>query len=353
VRKSGAPQTSKADEYGYLAGSFAELGTLLLAYYFPQVYEAAIKRAESKRVPLDQGIKELVGLSPLELSLEVIEALELPPFYKDILQAAVSGKASSAVQGLPNERIDIERIASSVKASRNIATVIVSSKNRAELDRVLEQTKASLDIPGKLLEQVVGDLPEVFKKQCDSIELSLPALPAYIAGYLESAKGDSAKPKEADEFSQYVDEIRQAVESGESTASVVTTVMETLAWNLKFDRVLLLLVVSGKRKLSGRMLLGSSAESLDAKSIERTIDSRLDTAPDITAFKEGRPIFQGEPLLPNGWPLVAIPVGFGQRAIGVIYADRLPPNDKELSAREQAAISVLAELLDRSVSLSA
>ena len=49
---------------------------------------------------------------------------------------------------------------------------------------------------------------------------------------------------------------------------------------------------------------------------------------------------------------MACPIGFGPRAIGVIYADRIGANAPELIAREQAAIGVLAELLDRSVSVS-
>jgi HD-like signal output (HDOD) protein len=353
TKKNVGPQSSKSDECGYLAGSFAELGTLLLAYYFPQAYEAAIKRAEAKKVSLEQSIKELVGLSPLELSLEVLQSLELPEFYKDILNAAVAQKApNGGGVALPHEKNEINRIASSVQVSRQIATVIVTSKNRADLDRVLEHTKTQVDISVKALDQLIGELPEVFKKQCDSIELTLPALPAYVSSYLESNRSnETVKPKQTDQFMQYVEEIRQAVESGESTASVITTVMETFAWNLKFDRVLLLLVTSSKRKLTGRMLLGNGG-AIDPKQVERLIEGSSSADPDSVAFKEGRPVFHGDPILPNGWPFVAMPVGFGQRAIGVIYADRLPPNDAELNSREQAAISVLAELLDRSVSLS-
>ena len=44
--------------------------------------------------------------------------------------------------------------------------------------------------------------------------------------------------------------------------------------------------------------------------------------------------------------------GFGQRAIGVIYADRVNSVAQELDAREQAAIGMLAELLDRSISVN-
>jgi HD-like signal output (HDOD) protein len=352
---SAAP--SKSDECGFLAGSFAELGTLLLAYYFPQVYDSALKRAEQKRVDLQQAIREITGLSPLQLSLEVVNALDLPEFYRNVLQASLGKATESAGTGLPTERLEIARVAKSVQSAQDISDVLVTSKNQQDLERVLASVKANLNIATKAVERIVGELPQVFKKQCECIELTLPALPPFVSTYLEpdKAEGAAAGKKDApgtDEFMQYVDEIRQAVESGESTASIITTVMETLAWNLRFDRVLLLLLGSGRKRLAGRMLLVKTG-NLDPRKIERPLDAEASPrACDAQAFKEGRSVFRGDPVLEGGWPIVAIPIGFGQRAIGVIYADRAGENPAELSEREQAAIAVLAELLDRSVGMS-
>lgn len=347
---------SKSDECGFLAGSFAELGTLLLAYYFPQVYESAVRRAEQKRVDLQQSIREITGLSPLQMSLEVVNALDLPPFYKDILQASLGKLPEPAPGSLPTERNDVVRIAKSVQSAREISDVLVTSKNQAELERVLASVQTNLNMQTRSLERIIGELPQVFKKQCECIELTLPSLPPFVSDYAQ-AKSDGARPSAVpssatDEFMQYVDEIRQAVEGGESTASVITTVMETLAWNIRFDRVLLLLLGQGRRRLLGRMLLGKS-DTIDPKKIERVVGPDAPTAaPDAAAFREGRPIFRGDPVLEGGWPLAAIPIGFGQRAIGVIYADRTASDAPDLSEREQAAILVLAELLDRSVGMS-
>ena len=129
--------------------------------------------------------------------------------------------------------------------------------------------------------------------------------------------------------------------------------METFAWSLNFDRVLLMLLGQGKKELTGRMILGLVKDNFDPKSIQRKIgESASSYAPDALAFKESRPIFNGDPIFEDGWPFAAIPIGFGQRSIGVIYADRINPTDDEVSGRDQAAIGVLAELLDRSVSLN-
>lgn len=352
---------TRTDEYGYLAGSFYELGSLLLAFYFPQIYDAAVKRAEWKCLEVGQGIKEITGLSPIQLSLEVIEALDLPPFYREVLRACEPPTGESPVQtkpltasGLP----DITQIGRSVNAAKSISEVVTAGKSRQELEQVLDQVKNKFGFDAQFLNKVMAELPAIFKDHCSCLDLQLPALPEFVMSYREG--GEMLSPRgqldEDSQFNQFVSEIRQAVESREPTASIITSVMETFAWSLGFERVLLLLVASAKTKLVGRLLLGN-VPNFDPKKLERPLGSRAGSqAPDAVAFNESRPVFNGEAIFSGGWPLAAIPIGFGQRAIGVIYADRDSSKQdgvKELSAREQAAIGILAELLDRSLSLQA
>ncbi len=346
-------EAHKGDETGYLAGSFLELGTLLLAYYFPQLYETAIKRAETKKQEVSKAIEEIVGLSPIDLSLEVINALNLPDYYK---QTLISTKAIEQGQVTSNSTpINAsEKLAQSLFASQKISGVLVHNPHKADLDQALTQLKSRLKFDAAILTNVLTEVSISFKNHCSSIELSCSPLPDFVAAYSQPStveSGDPAENVKGSQFGAFVDEIREAVENREPTASIITRVMETFAWNLNFDRVLLLLVAPGKKKLQGRMMLGS-IENFDPKTFERPlIDGVSEFAPDYKAYKEGRPVFTGDPLLENGWPLVAIPIGFGTRLIGIVYADRSSGTDSEISAREQAAIGVLAELLDRSVSL--
>lgn len=344
-------------ESGYLAGSFAELGTLLLAYYFPQIYESAVKRAESKKVELEQSIQEITGLTPLKISIEVIKALDLPEIYIKVLESADSSAQDYSAKGLPPDQQDILSMSKSVSASRSIVTVVTSNKGQQTLNATLNSLESKFKIDLKLLNKVVGSLPTLFKDHCSTIELNLPPLPEYIASYAtldkpQSEAKESEKVKEEqNQFAQFVDEIRQSVEAREPTASIITTVMETFAWGLNFDRVLLLLISANKRSLQGRMLLGKVDNFDPAQFIRPIGEEAAPNAPDAQAFKVGRPVFNGEPVFENGWPLTAIPIGFGQRALGVIYADKLSASNSELTSREQAAIGVLAELLDRSISI--
>ena len=343
----------KGDETGYLAGSFLELGTLLLAYYFPQLYETAVKRSESKKQEVSKSIEEIVGLSPVDLSLEVISALNLPEYYKQTListKAIEHGQVTSSSTPLSAS----EKLGQALYASQKISGVLVHSRQKSELDQTLGQLKGRLKFDQSIFANVLAEVSTSFKNHCSSMELSCQPLPDFVATYGQTAGTDPGHDGQNDEgvvFGAFVDEIREAVENREPTASIITRVMETFAWHLSFDRVLLLLVGPGKKKLQGRMMLGS-VENFDPKTFERSLTEGVsEYSPDFMAFKEGRPVFTGDPLLPNGWPLVAIPVGFGSRLIGVLYADRSSGKDSEISAREQAAIGVLAELLDRSVSL--
>jgi HD-like signal output (HDOD) protein len=350
-------RSSKSDEQGYLAGSFAELGTLLLAFYFPQVYEAALKRSDVKKQEIGQSIKEITGLSTAQLSLEVIEALDLPPFYKEVLtaQEAVENNLPPPPYTGPG---DPTRLAKSVAAAQDLSEVVIESKSRQDLDKVVATIQEKYGFEPKAVQKVMGDLPNAFKSHCVSLDLQLPALPEFVMTFSEDSSANEAAGADApkddnNQFNQFVNEIRQAVESREPTASIITSVMETFAWSLGFERVLLLLVGAGKTKLVGRLLLGS-VPNFDPKHFERPLGAGADAkAPDYRAFREGRPVFGGDPLFTDGWPLAVIPIGFGQRAIGVIYADRnnSPGAGSELSSREQAAIGILAELLDRSLSL--
>jgi GAF domain-containing protein len=203
----------------------------------------------------------------------------------------------------------------------------------------------------------VGELPTLFKDHCLSLDLQLPSLPEFIETYAspETALGSPEKAaapisdQEA-QYNQYVAEIRQAVEAREPTSSIITSVMETLAFGLKFDRVLLLLMAPSKTKLMGRLGLGDTG-AVDPKSIVRPLGAEASpSAADARAIKESRPVFIGDPILEGGWPFAVTPIGFGQRCVGIIYGDRVA-SQGELTQREQAAIGILAELLDRSISL--
>ncbi len=121
--------------------------------------------------------------------------------------------------------------------------------------------------------------------------------------------------------------------------------MEALMF-LGFERVVLLLFDAPKKKLMGRMALGLN--DMAPSSVVRLIEDH-DYDPDGIALKEGRPVFQGEPILAKGWPFAVIPIGSLKKGLGIIYTDREDKN-VELTDREKAYVGILADLIERSIS---
>lgn len=334
-------------ETGYLAGSFIELGSLLLAYYFPAIYEAAAKHSKAKGLTLGDSIKAVSGVSPIQLSLEVISALNLPDFYSEIIKS-VGELQDGSVQPSAVDNGSVKFLF----AAESISDVLVSKKEKSELDGALLHVRMVTGIEPEKIGKVVGSLPTLFKDQCLSLDVTLPSLPDFVVDYADPSKAglnNSANSEES--LTRFSEEIKQSIESGEPTSSVITTVMETLSWGMGFDRVLLMLMGSGKRKLVGRMLLGK-IDGFNPRTFERpTGKEAAPYSPDSEAINQSRPVFQGQPLFEDGWPFVAVPVGFGARCIGVIYADKIGKGTSaELSGKEQAFVAVLSELLDRAVS---
>lgn len=343
-------QATSVDEGGYLAGLLAEIGPLLVAYYFPQVYERAIKRAESKAQSVSQSLHEMIGLSRTELSVEVITALELPSFYRDVIAAAEKPQPMAKERGLVSEQLAVLRTGNALFAAKTVSESIVANRGAVDLENQVARITRILGIEPKALATTIGELPVVFAKHCATVEVTLPAIPDFVERYATAdtvAVAQTPTPTE-DRFNRFVEEIRSAIEAREPPASIITTVMETCAWGLEFQRVVLLLLSPGKKTLVGRMALGNIPQ-FDPKTVQRSIEEGVRSgAPEVLAFSKGLPIYRGEPLLPDGWPMVALPVGLGARAIGVIYADRIDAGS-ELSPRDQASIGLLIELLDRAL----
>ena len=244
-------------------------------------------------------------------------------------------------------------MAKSVKAADSLSSVLTFGKSKQELDAAIAAVGSIAKLDAKRVNTVIGTLTTAFSSHCQSLDLNLPTLPDYVAQYCgASAESKAEAAPEDDLIAPFIEEIRIAVENRETTSSIITSVMESVAWGLKFDRVLLLLVAPDKKRLVGRMALGEIG-SFDPKSFSRPLLPVGDrSSPEIQAFRESRPVFEGDPLLERGWPFVTIPVGYGQHAIGVIYADRIG-GDREILSRDQAVIGVLTELLNRSVSVVA
>ena len=335
-------------ERGYLAGTFFSIGPLLLAFYYPQVYEKAATRAKARKHEISQSISEILGLSPIELNLSIVDALEIPEYYRSIVVEAHQ-VFDDNVETDPGPN---SFLANKLAIAGKLAETIVHGETREDLEKTVEELKETKQISEEAVNSLIEHLPAIFGEHCSLIEMDFLSLPAYILNYKgekESKNADSLQESDTSgQFSLFVDEIRQAVEAGESVSSVITSVMESLAFGLKFDRVLLLLADPGREWLVGRMALGNF-EGMDPKEIRRSLANPEDPeSPDITAFEGNSPLIFGDPVFDDAWPFAALPIGYGENSLGVVYADKINET-QPLGSGAQAALSILTDLLDQSV----
>ncbi|MGA1192381.1 MAG: HDOD domain-containing protein, partial [Bdellovibrionota bacterium] len=348
-----ADSTKAGKESAYLAGTFGELGLLLTSFYFPKLFDSAQNRAALKEISLSKSIQQIVGLTPTEISLEVLQELSLPKEYHTILSTT---SAIEAASDLPPEQAqeEISRLISN-QSSTNIAQALFvggrlaesfgQSEPRQHMETVLIEIKNLLPLEMHVLTRSLKDFVDSYDHFCTSMEVALPSLPSEL---LEMDLENTAKEVEQEQekesaelegtFSQSVVEIQAAVENLEPLSGIITTVMETVAWSLKFERVLLMLLDKKKLSLSGRMLLGSIPD-FDPKKMSRPVNNQDDGDITTRALMENTLIYEGVSLLPEGVHFAVMPVGFDTRRVGIIYADRTVNHELgEPSEQERAAL---------------
>lgn len=338
-------------EKGYLAGTFYTIGPMLLAYYFPQVFEAAGQRAQTKKQSLTQSLTEIVGTTPTELSMGVVDALAIPPIYREIMTDAYRlsrGEVSDTPPGT---------LAVALATATTLADAIVCAEGQAQLAQTIDRIATSTKVSTLMIFRVVGRLPQLFKDQCKLMEMTFLSLPDYLGNFAGPTRGSSVKQESkqeevVDELSKYLDEIREAILSGETISSIISSVMETLAFGMEYDRVLLLYSDTKGTVLEGRMGLGKELK-VDPKAVRRTLNADSDDpSPESLSYAEGTVQTYGEPMLPDGWPFVTLPVGLDDRTVGVIYADKTEGESADatpVSERMEYALNVLATLLDEAL----
>ncbi len=341
-------------EQGYLAGTFFALGPLLLAFYFPQVFESAEKRAVARGQTVTKSITETIGVAPVGLSLGVVDALAIPQVYRDLLINAYERFIQTVPVATTAQARSTENL---LATAAKLAEGIIETNSKSQLARTLEEISVQSGLAMEQIKLVLDKTPESFKQHCKMIEMTFLSLPDHFEQFLVSGVGDSSDNGEEDadvgsDFTFYLDEMRQAIANRETLSSIITTAMEALAFGQNFDRVLLLYLDENENLLAGKMALGKPYPT-EVKNIRRELEFLDDeTAPDIKSIIEGEVQIFGDPIFPDGWPFAAIPVGVSDTAFGVIYADMVcnsPLNAKPLDSGVKVAISMLVELLDQAV----
>jgi HD-like signal output (HDOD) protein len=390
--------SQRSTESGFLVGMMAEIGTLMLAFYYPQLYDSAVKRSEQKGQSLALSIKQLFGLTPIEISSEITSSIGLPQYYSDVLRKtdAIANKSPDATA--PAE--DLNNLSRCLGCAALASDAINGSSDPAAVTHALHDAIMQFDVPVDAVQQAVTELGPALKSHCDAINVALPEVTLNFEAVVldktikapprtaaprtgppkppgapaaaprpvtPSAPARSAEPaprqqEEQVEFSdelaklnKYVADIRAALKGNEPTSTIITMVMEACAYTLSFSRVVLLLGNKERTALTGRVALGKVPGFVAGKYVRSLNDPSISSYPDYKAFVMGQTVTTGNSIFPDGHTPAAMPVGLGRRAVGVVYLERTGGSGtpKDLSMQEQSALVMLASLLDKAVTRTA
>ena len=130
------------EERGFLAGTFFSIGPLLLAYYFPQLYDSASKRAERMNTTLTKSVGETIGVEPVALSLGIIDALAIPEYYRELLTQTFS----FYIEEENAEGFEISPLAKALGCARLLAEAIVDNTDETVMIQAISDIIAKAEI---------------------------------------------------------------------------------------------------------------------------------------------------------------------------------------------------------------
>jgi hypothetical protein len=344
----GAQKDSDKEEEGYLSGSLFTIGPLLLGYYFPKLFIDAEKRAERKRITLYKSIEELLGVPAVRISLEVVDSLSIPEFYKQILSEAFELYTNAASRKNFSGRTS----ARSVCAATLLAELLLEAPDLTTLQSRTTEIALDFGYEFETVHKGLQNIPVIAEQQSQLLGISCIELPVTFVRYIRGEKGQENEhilPQGDDNpLTPYLEQLEQAIQESETLASVIATVMEALTFALEFERVVYLEADIEGKNLTGKLGLGEKLDSYD--SLQQAVaEDPFAEEVHVKSYCNGAVETFGTPLFENGWPFAAIPVGYENRTLGVIYADQVDKDKGPLETSEAVALSLLADIMDRAI----
>ncbi len=345
-----AQQTGSTDgrDDAYIAGMLYSVGPVVLAYYFPKALEAALERARLRKRQLSQGIFEVVGISPIGLSMIVLQHLAIPEYYRAALRQIAQAGLERA--GSTRPRIDKQShwLVPVVTTAAQVVEGICNPNSTGTIQSRVQELGRRAGFAPERIEQLLVAITEHANRRCAALGIvDTPRSDANLPARRASGKTNRPPietPISPRAVSVYVQQLEKAVDEQHSLTAVLTAAMEALVFGERCERALLLFPNRRATKLQGKMSLGKPFPKR-AEDIERPIDaSRPDLSPDIRAFQEGRMVTSQASIYgAPGWG-IGIPIGAGNHRVGVLYAESRPNTD--MNARVES-LRAIASLLDR------
>ena len=332
----------------YIAGLLFSVGPVVLSYYFPKATQAAFERAKLRKRQLSQGIFEVVGISPIGLSLVVLQHLSIPEYYRTALrQVAQAGAPERGSGTRPRIEKQSHWLVPVITTASQVVEGICNPNSTGSIQSRVQELGRRAGFSAERIDQLLVAITENATKRCAALGITeAPRNESSSALRKPSGKMNRPNPEPPHApraLSPYVQQLEKVIEEQESLTTILTAAMEALVFGERCERALLLFPNRRATKLQGKMSLGKPFPKR-AEEIERPMDpNRPDLSPDIRAFQEGRMVTTQSPVYGSaGWG-IGIPIGSGQHRFGVLYAESRPNTDTPARVENLRAIALLLD----------
>jgi len=315
------------------------LGQLLFSFYYPEIYETARLRARKRDISISQSLLALTGATTLEMSMHILESLNLSKEYVEIIR-----RASDMLENWSFNQFNQSELNENAKILAiclEVSELLHSNISKAQFKNIISELSSATGLKHTEYLTVLRTLPEQLKEYCHNLDLNVPSLPVFI----KNISFDEIKDTDISTHSLH--ELREAATSGETLISIIGCALDCLVNCLPFTRAVFLTPNGNNSTIEGRLGVGDMGnESIHSLKIPTTLIPPGNVA--SSAWHHQKIEITGEPVFPDSWPCIAFPVGFGNVSVGVVYAD-MTDIGTQLHDSDIATISMMAEILDKSV----
>ena len=353
------PQKSSADrDSAFLMGSFGGLWSPLFAYTRPHHYSACILDVLVDRShTYERNVRKIFGKSLSEMGALVLESIGLPAELVKLTGMFAIPPWNRRSWEVRSTDLVRAYVASAYTGGR-VAFEISSFHGTQSLDRMLRDISAKCHVTKDALQESLAGLRQEFVELLELQGLPAFRLPEYLSNFddqILDENGISPKeqgdlwPQVAQRIEPFLTELKVCFKTAPSQKQdhrlpqAIYSTLLALVRGLNFDRAVFFEYSEEENMLVPKILFGRPVESFQSHG--RYISgSGQEFMPDIQAFLQKRPSFQGDPVFSDDWPFVAFPTICDDRVMGVFYADKKEDGTSTgLSTEEQVATIALAE----------
>jgi eukaryotic-like serine/threonine-protein kinase len=336
-------------EEAYLLGLFGDLGTLWLATHYPAEFAVAAARAAARDLPLDAGLREVLGGELSTLSTAIVEAWGFPTsFAAHFRSPPLRTRDALGTAGA--------RLSAIVQIAGEWTRAVESGR---EIDGpILARGETLFAVPPEQLVGLAREAHEALRDQVAALGLGRvtepiglaardsAAMPSIPVAPIDATPPSPAFSRSSDHAAlQAVADITRSIIERRDINDILLMVLESLVRVGEFDAAFLALVTVQRDRLVGRLACGVGAEaSLGQLSVKLVRGAGI--LAEVVLDRRGLVVSPGSPAAVDGQAsllstsaLVAAPLIVRDQCVGVLVATRAP--ERVVMAADQS----LAELL--------